>query len=287
MYYNRIRHEKKYELYRIFCIIEKGSEKMQKTMICFDVDGTLQDTVHHQVCESTLKALKQLKENGYYIIISSGRGVDSLKRTGIMEKADWDGYVCNNGQVVLDANEKELFHGALSPETVKETLKIAKELDYAVVLKSQPRIISKEPDEYVKESQRFFNNVIPPQGEYIGQEVAAMIVYGPKGYDYAPFFDIDGLTVLPGESTYADLTIAGISKATGIQKLMEQYKCNQSIAFGDSLNDVDMFRYADISVAMGQGNEKLKQMATYVTDAIENDGIYKACLHLKLIHEGE
>ena len=260
---------------------------MKKTMMCFDVDGTLQDTVNHQVCPSTLKALKQLKENGYYIIISSGRGVDSLKRTGIMKMADWDGYVCNNGQVVLDEEEKELFHGALSPQTIQETLRVAKELDYAVVLKSQPRMITKEPDEYVKESQRFFNNVIPPVGEYHGQEVAAMIVYGPKGYDYAPFFEIEGLTVLPGESTYADLTIQGISKATGIQKLMEKYGCDEYVAFGDSLNDVDMFCHAAKSVAMGQGNEKLKQMATYVTAPIDEDGIYKACVHLKFINEGE
>ena len=256
---------------------------MTKPMLCFDVDGTLRDNVHHQVSSSTLKALNLLKEAGYRLVISSGRGVDSLSKTGLMELIEWDGFVCNNGQIVLDANKKQLFHASLEEEAILKTLEIAKELHYAVVLKSIPRMISKEPDEYVYESQRFFNSIIPPIGEYHGQEVDAMIVYGPKGYDYAPFLDIQGVNVLPGESTYADITIAGISKATGIHQLMDIYSIDHYIAFGDSLNDVEMFKAAYLSVAMGQGNPKLKEIATYVTDTIDEDGIYNACLHLELI----
>lgn len=258
---------------------------MKKPMLCFDVDGTLRDNVNHQVSESTSKALHMLKQSGYRMIISSGRGVDSLSKTGLMDMFDWDGYVCNNGQIILNRDGRELFHAAMKKEAVLKTLEIAKKLDYAVVLKSKTRVISKEPDEYVLESQRYFNNVIPPVGEYTGQSVDAMIVYGPKGYDYAPFFEIDGLNVLPGESTYADLTVAGLSKATGIHHLMDIYGLDEYIAFGDSLNDMEMFKHASVSVAMGQGNPKLKAIASYVTTPIDEDGIYQACLHLGLISE--
>lgn len=252
---------------------------MNHLLFCFDVDGTLRDNVHHQVSQSTKEALRLLKQNGYKIVISSGRGIDSLKKTGLMEQFPWDGFVCNNGQVVLDAKQNCLFHAKLKKESVEETLRIADELGYAVVLKSNPRIITKEPDEYVYETQRYFNNNIPSLGQYVGQDVDAMIVYGPLGYDYAPFLNIDGVTVLPGESTYADLTIEGISKATGIQLLMNLYGLDGYVAFGDSLNDMDMFKHAQISIAMGQGNQKLKDIATYVTSSIDEDGIYNACVH--------
>lgn len=252
---------------------------MNHLLFCFDVDGTLRDNVHHQVSQSTKEALRLLKQNGYKIVISSGRGIDSLKKTGLMEQFPWDGFVCNNGQVVLDAKQNCLFHAKLKKESVEETLRIADELGYAVVLKSNPRIITKEPDEYVYETQRYFNNNIPSLGQYVGQDVDAMIVYGPLGYDYAPFLSIDGVTVLPGESTYADLTIEGISKATGIQLLMNLYGLDGYVAFGDSLNDMDMFKHAQISIAMGQGNQKLKDIATYVTSSIDEDGIYNACVH--------
>ncbi|MCD7949692.1 MAG: Cof-type HAD-IIB family hydrolase [Erysipelotrichaceae bacterium] len=254
-----------------------------KPMLCFDVDGTLRDNVKHEVRPLTLKALQQLKENGYHLIISSGRGIDSLKRTGLMELFPWDGYVLNNGQVILDENGDILFSGHMKDEAVRETLRVAKEVDLAVVLKAKTRVISKEPDAYVLESQRFFNNVIPEVGEYYGQDVDAMIIYGPNGYDYAPFLHIDGINVLPGESTYADVTIKGLSKATGIHVLMDKYGDKEYWAFGDSMNDYEMFKHADFSIAMGQGNAKLKAIASYVTDPIDEDGLYKACIHLNMI----
>ncbi|MEG0683937.1 MAG: Cof-type HAD-IIB family hydrolase [Coprobacillus sp.] len=258
---------------------------MMKELLCFDVDGTLRDNVHHQVSQSTLKALKLLKEKGYRCIISSGRGIDSLSQTGLMEIFDWDGYVCNNGQIVLDRDGKELFHATMDKKAVAQVIETAHQLGYATVVKSQPRFITKAPDEFVLESQRYFKNVIPHIGEYQGQDVDALIVYGPHLYDYAPFQLIEGVQVLPGESTYADITIASLSKATGISQLLDLYQLKEYIAFGDSMNDVEMFKHAKTSIAMGQGNKYLKSIATHITDSIDNDGIYKACLYLGMIEE--
>lgn len=258
---------------------------MENKLFCFDVDGTLRDNVNHDVSDSTRKALFLLKQKGYKLAISSGRGIDSLKATGLMEFIDWDGFVCNNGQVVLNRCQEEIFHASMNKDSVLKTIQKANELGYAVMLKSHPRFITKEPDEYVYEAQRFFNNHIPHLGEYHGQDVDAMVIYGPKKYDYAPFLDIDGIQVLPGESTYADIIIGDVSKATGIKQLLELYHLDGYIAFGDSLNDMEMFRYADISIAMGQGNQKLKNMATYVTSSIDEDGIYQACLHYHFIEK--
>ena len=258
-----------------------------KPLLCFDVDGTLRDNVNHQVCLSTQKTLQLLKKKGYHMMISSGRGLDSLTKTGLMDMFEWDGFVCNNGQRVLDANKHEIFHALMDPQAVLDVLDIAEKYHYAVTLKSTQRVITKEPDAYVLQTQRYFQNQIPPVGTYHGQDVEAMIVYGPLGYDYAPFQKVKGVHVLPGESTYADITIAGLSKATGIQKLMHLLNLDEYIAFGDSLNDVDMFQHASQSVAMGQGNEQLKSIATFITKPIDEDGIYYACLQLGLIEEGE
>ena len=75
-----------------------------KPMIFFDVDGTLMDNHDYQVTPSTKKALQKLQENGYKIGIATGRAVNSLKRTGVVDIANWDGFVCNNGQTVLNKN---------------------------------------------------------------------------------------------------------------------------------------------------------------------------------------
>ena len=74
-----------------------------KPMMCFDVDGTIRGTTdEHIVYDSTILALKKLKEAGYPIVVSTGRGRDSFLRTGIQDIADWDGFVFNNGQLITD-----------------------------------------------------------------------------------------------------------------------------------------------------------------------------------------
>ena len=55
------------------------------------------------------------------------------------------------------------------------------------------------------------------------------------------------------------------------------------MAFGDDLNDLSMFKLVNYSVCMGNGNEKAKKEAFYVTDNIENGGIYKALKHFNII----
>ena len=44
-----------------------------------------------------------------------------------------------------------------------------------------------------------------------------------------------------------------------------------------------MFREAGVRIAMGNGVDVLKQQATYITDTVDNEGIYKALVHYKLL----
>lgn len=251
-----------------------------KPMIFFDVDGTLMNNYDYQVPSSTKTALQKLHDNGYKIGIATGRAVNSLKRTGIIELINWDGYVCNNGQTVLDKDFQIVEELVISPEIVHQCIKIAKHNNLPLALKMEHRILTQEPDENVYTARKFFNSIIPPVGIYQNQKVEAMIAYGPLGYDYAPFKQLKGLHILPGVSTYCDITHADATKATGIQHILNQYHLDKYICFGDSLNDAEMFAHADISICMGQGDEYVKTLATYITDTIDNNGIYNACLKL-------
>ncbi len=244
-------------------------------LFCFDVDGTLRETGgEHRVPQSTIQALRLLKEKGHKIIVSTGRGYDSLCRTQILDIADFDGYVVNNGQLVLDGKRNVIEKHVMPVKTVHEVLDLANKLNLCVTLKMDKRLINKEPDEYVYETQRYFGNIIPEVREYDEKEnVYAICLYGPKGWDYAPYRQIAGLEVAPGLSTYADASIASVSKASG--------------AFGDSQNDLKMFKNAKISICMGNGDILTKKIADYVTSDLEDDGILKACMHYGWIKEGD
>ena len=254
-----------------------------KPMVFFDVDGTVRDNYQHQICASTIEALHKLHEYGYKIGIATGRSVNSLKRTGIPDLIKWDGYVCNNGQSILNRDYDLIKELVIDPKVVQECIRIAKKYNIPLALKTENRFLTQEPDENVFTAIKYFNAKVPPVGIYHGEKVAAMIAYGPIGYNYVPFKTISGINVLPGVSTYCDITHADATKATGIKYLLDQFQLQDYICFGDSLNDVEMFRHAKISICMGQGDEYLKSIATYVTDSIDNDGLYKACKQYDLI----
>ena len=169
---------------------------------------------------------------------------------------------------------------------MKGAIEKADELNLAVTLKKEHRIITKEPDEYVLETQRYFGNQIGPVEKYNGIDlVDMMIIYGPKGWDYKPFLDLEGISVLPGLSCFADVAIAGVSKATGIMELGKVLGSDHYVCFGDSQNDIEMMKHASSSICMGNGDAMTKAEADYVTADIDDDGIYKACIHFGYIKE--
>ena len=77
----------------------------------------------------------------------------------------------------------------------------------------------------------------------------------------------------------------GYSKATGMEVVRDYLNLtmDQIYVFGDSSNDLEMFQYADHTVAMGCHDHVLDPYTEFVTDTAENDGIYKAMKHYGLI----
>ena len=57
----------------------------------------------------------------------------------------------------------------------------------------------------------------------------------------------------------------------------------ETMAFGDGENDMEMLRYVGIGVAMGNASDAVKAAADYVTDTVDDDGIEKALRHFGLI----
>ena len=253
--------------------------------IFFDVDGTLLDSKTHTFPESTVETLIRLKEKGYKLGISTGRNFSDCKKTGITEVVEWDGYVTSNGQQLYDANQQRFYHHVMEPELVRQIEAIVIEDGLNMQFEGQPDFMRFDSDENVLAAHAFFKIPVPKLVKpYQGEPVDMILVYAPRGYDYKKFMNLKGTLVMPGESTYADIVSDDHSKYTGIRQMLNHWKMPESyIAFGDSLNDLEMFRYADISVAMGNGNALLKEKATLVTAAVSDDGIYKACKHLNLI----
>ena len=83
----------------------------------------------------------------------------------------------------------------------------------------------------------------------------------------------------------ADVIENGFTKADGMYKVCDYFGVphDHTYAFGDSQNDLHILKAAEVGIAMGNADPVLKAAADYVTDAIDRDGIYNACVHFGLI----
>ena len=74
-------------------------------------------------------------------------------------------------------------------------------------------------------------------------------------------------------------------KARAVRRVLDMYGISpeEAIAFGDGGNDIGMLDAVGTSIALGNANPEVKEMASFVTDDVDHDGIYNACVRLGLI----
>lgn len=75
------------------------------------------------------------------------------------------------------------------------------------------------------------------------------------------------------------------TKSAAIKKVLDYHNIceSEAIAFGDGRNDIDMLEYVGLGIAMGNGEEQLKQKADFVTKKASEGGIYYALKEFGII----
>lgn len=255
-------------------------------LFCFDVDGTLLDNENNTYPASTIQSLRLLKKKGHKLAISTGRSFQSVEATGLLDLVEWDGLILNNGQVVCDASFKPISIQYLPYDSFQKLNQICieKHWNYSVETGTDWFTLNRE-DPNTIQAHEFFNEIIPRQKAYEGEEIVMVMVYGDLNESYEEL-KLPGLQVAPGVSTYADVFLRDIDKSMGIQKLMDLLKVEEYIAFGDGQNDIEMLENASVGIAMGQSSEIVKQSADFVTKSCHEEGIAYACKQLKFL-DGE
>ena len=81
-----------------------------------------------------------------------------------------------------------------------------------------------------------------------------------------------------------EISIKGITKATGLKQITSYLNIpiEDTIAIGDSLNDLDILQAVGLSICMGNGADECKKVADFTTKDISDDGLAYALQHFNL-----
>lgn len=246
-----------------------------KKIFFFDIDGTL--AMRGQVPEGNREALRALKEKGYLTFICSGRpGFYALRLFGDLVS----GCVACNGRYIIYQNKK-LMGKAFTREEMAALKERFRRLDCGYLLTSDEKYYFANLEERHKE--RLIRDY--------GPERLAADDEGLPVYTFDLFYqdlehrdriveDMKDIMVFNDHrgTGSGDCSTLDFDKGNAIAYLLEYFQIPRAdaYAFGDGYNDQAMFREVDHRIAMGNGVDALKAMATYVTDDIHHDGIRKA-----------
>ena len=250
---------------------------MKKTLLYpalfFDIDATLVNPKTGLIPDNAIKEISKLRAKGYRCCLASGREYHNALNNTTVFQYPWDGYIGANGQQIVDSEGKFLQNEYLSEELVNKIIQTAERLHHSIVLVLEDKweLITK-PDKNTYKSFELFHHQMLEPVKYQGEKVVYAIVFADIGYDYQDYAML-GLSPALSYYPYADLVVAGCTKAKAIEKYLQHYKLKEYIGFGDSMNDYEMLKHADLAVAMGSGDPELQKIADIVTKPLTQDGL--------------
>ncbi len=261
--------------------------KPQNALVFFDLDGTLLDKNHYPVA-SAARAIKQMRANGHLAYINTGRCMAMINQDVL--DVGFDGVVaaCGTHITVLDHTLQNVL---IPQDLMRQALDImlTHQVDFWLEGPEFVYLDTQTPDDFHNAFIRYFHDW-PIRFEDFRQEYIRVNKFSYECNSrsnfepVAQFFRMN-FDVIEHRPDQGEVLPQGYSKATGmaeIKRLLNRPDA-QTFAFGDSLNDLDMLRAADIGIAMGGSRPHLIDHSDHVTDSPDDHGIENALRHYQLI----
>lgn len=264
-----------------------------RRIIFFDIDGTLvTEGPGHYVPQSANIALDKLRENGHVCIINTGRPFSALD--DVIKNINVDGYSCGCGTNIRIGKEILLSH-KLDSKLCAQIARDIEECDFEWLLEGEHQMYYS-----TREYKSFFWRDIKALTEQLPDNIHAItpdefdqidfvkfVIILKEHSNYERFYSLykDDFTFIDRGNKMFEIIPNMYSKATGMKFLEEYFNIphENSVAVGDSTNDIPMLDYASYSIVMGGSSEVLNDHADFITSPILEDGIYKAFKHMGLI----
>lgn len=247
-------------------------------IIFFDIDDTLRNSKTGFVPSTIPRVFKQLREKGILTGIATGRGIFGVVPE--IRKLKPDFFVTLNGAYIEDKKGHVIYSNKIAKDKVEEYITWTKEvgIDYGLV-GSHTAKLSRRTEMISQAIDPIYPDLEVNPDFYQNEDIYQMWTFEDQGDDLTlPDSLASTLRMVRWHEHSSDVVPLNGSKAAGVAKVVDQLglKPENVMVFGDGLNDLELFDYAGISVAMGISHDKIKEKADYITKTLEEDGIFDA-----------
>ena len=252
-------------------------------LIASDIDGTLVTDGSHELNPELYDVILKLRARGIQFAAASGRQWLSIESIfgPIKEKVF---YLSDNGAYV-GCHGRSLFINTIDRKMVMDMVQDVRNMEGLDVLLSGPDVIYAETDnqeflDWIINGYRFHVKRVEDLTK-VDSEFIKISVY--RKTDVEAHTRIlrekyeDSLKITIAGDMWMDCMKPGINKGQAVKLLQDSLgiKPEETMAFGDQLNDVEMLKQAYYSFAVGNAREEVKAAARFQTDTNVNDGVLK------------
>ncbi|AWB45886.1 phosphoglycolate phosphatase [Paenibacillus sp. CAA11] len=237
-------------------------KQLKYRLLALDMDGTLL-TDNHQISPETAKWIRKASEAGVHVCLSTGRSYDEAIDFGV-ELGLQTPMITVNGSEVW-RNPQELYRRELlDKELVSRMYNIAREKNAWFWAHSVEDLYNeKNWDDKLLDEKEWVKFGFHTEDDQVRHEILMLLQ------------EMGGLEITNSSPYNLEINPQGVNKATGIRIVCDLLgiRMEETIAVGDSLNDMAAIQAAGLGVAMGNAQIAVKENADYVTSSNNEDGI--------------
>ena len=228
--------------------------------------------------------VQRLNEQGIVFVPASGRPLATLK-----EMFDWPGmdlaFISDNGAVV-EVGGEILHRSVISPEQYLSMVDgtLASTDGHPMLCGMDAAYLPVAARPLADAFRVYYKNLVfVSDFEGIDEEIVKYSAYFPEEDARGAFEDYfqpsfgDSFTVTLGGPPWVDIMNIGVSKGNAIEVLSEHLGLGrrQLMAFGDTLNDLEMLAAVEHSYAVANADQEVLDKAQFLTASNEELGVYQ------------
>ena len=254
-------------------------------IVAIDMDGTLLDD-HKIISEENIKAIKEAKKKGVYVVLATGRPVEGLKHyldeLRIPQMKDY--VACFNGAMVCDNNKETIISETfLEGRDYKRLYSLAKKININLHAFTLNGCTSPKMSEYTK-LEGDLNNIpiIIKDVSEIDDDapIIKMMLVDPyekleEGIKKIPQEFYDDYMVVRSAPFFLEFLNKKCDKWEGIKNLADYLNVPYSdiICIGDAGNDLGMVKNAGLGIAMANSFKEVLDAAKFITKSNNDSGV--------------
>lgn len=266
---------------------------MKYKLICMDMDGTLLNN-KKEVSERNKEAIMKAHELGVKVVIATGRIFVSAEYYGdiIGVKAP---IIASNGAYVREKDcDRAIYEERLGVENYYLIIDLLKKHDIVPHFYTEDTIYTeklihsslayKKANETLPLNRQVKIEVVDDWEELFSLRSPKLIKVMAVGEDEEKmrkakleFIQLNKFEVVSSMKNSFEVMAKNTSKGNALRKICDYYGIdrNEIISVGDNENDISMIKFAGLGVAMGNAEKSVKEIADYITDTNEEDGVAK------------